>query len=381
MNENDFYTYILKLKESDIPENIRGPFNRFLAKKSRFMDDRFQSFIAHLGLNSNNKEDLYKRLNTEILTLEKSITKNNSLTNILDFSKKFLPNEDGFFITEKAAAKIIKEDLAPYLTSELKSFKSPLTQLALIRYSLNDNQRNKIHQKYLNSLKNLSPSDFETRPINAITVKHDETSSIAQSIIERKCFNTHDKITGSHIISTLPKEFSLAGKAPFLRTFTKLVHYQKELLIFSQAFKQATQSDRFGDHISHMIENHFFNNSTAVFNVHDLIEGIANSEIDKSLASMSHDFPSLIPWVAVHNVMLVQNKSLYPLSLWRLISWQLSGKKEYTTQMLKDVLLIEFLLNDMSEENLIKALIEAQLNQQTDLRIESHPAIAVSSAF
>lgn len=348
-------------------------FDNYLAAFREASERRFSEFLKGQKLPLKNSAKILSQLleiinKIDILLRHSSgvqdFSQSQTLEAIFTWSSPYLPSFQGYFLQETAAQKLLDRHPPKHLPEWEKD---PLTSLALTRYS----ESSEWVQRLLEELTTLTPDDFEKRAPFLTVVDHHLLPRIAQEIVRRKCFNTHDKIVGTHILATLPPDFDLQGKSPLLRTVTKMMHYHKEMEIMSDIvarFRKDTPQ-LFGEQISKLLKRHQPNPNAPRFNPHDVIEGLANRSIDAGLKKLAEDFPELKPWSDVHDVGVWREDQFHSLSLWRLTAWQLYGKKEQSTQMYRDHLLASYLVDQWGETQLTEILQAAYLEGEDDLEV------------
>ncbi len=98
---------------------------------------------------------------------------------------------------------------------------------------------------YNKLLAQLTPSDFETRPISFVTMDHGKYVELASSFVKKKRHNvTHMKELGT-IVIVPTKEKHIRGLT--LMTLPLLLHYINEVRLYSAFFKLKQVSPNFGE--------------------------------------------------------------------------------------------------------------------------------------
>ena len=240
MHAMDFLQTILgpHFKPSHYPE-LLPYFEEFSEGLIENNWDMFENFLEEQDIQFENRDDLTQQLLKKIYNIESQIqnkwnlkdwSQESTLENLWNQTQNYIPPLSQAFLTNEGAHKLLENHP---LESNIKSTDS-LFKIATCRYT----QSEQWHNGFLESLTLLTPQDFQKQKPKLYIVSHKEFPQLAQTILQKKCFSTHDKITGSHIMATLPNEFNLKEKCPALRTFCKIAHYQQEIDILGQAFKK-----------------------------------------------------------------------------------------------------------------------------------------------
>lgn len=91
----------------------------------------------------------------------------------------------------------------------------------------------------------VTPSDFETRPINIVIMDHDKYVDLAEHFVEKKRHNvTHTKEMGTIIVVPMHEE---RMKGITLKTLPLLLHYINEIRLYSAFFKLKQVNHNFGE--------------------------------------------------------------------------------------------------------------------------------------
>jgi len=349
-------------KLGDYPE-LEDFFAQYARKIKVRNAENYDSFLKFYELSPSSNGELFAELNRIIFTIEKSFQQKfeiqdystpSDIYKTFQLAKKYFHAFSGPFLKKETAKKLIETNPLEKTRQEIGKEKynetDPLYLLAIGRYA----EADEWNQRHVEALSQLKLDDLETRETQLFIVESDVFTTASNNIIKKKCFNSHDKIIGCHIVSTLPKDFDLSGKAPFLRTLTKMIHYQKEMEIFSRVFQSLLNNypEEFGNKIHEILKRHKFNSNAPLFSTHDVIEGLANREIDKKLMDMARDFKELEPWAKVHQVAHFENNHFQSLQLWRLTSWHLNGTCEQTLKMYRDNVVADMLIELFNEKSL-----------------------------
>lgn len=359
----DHFNYLTKLLQTDrfekLPE-LSGFFKEYQDNLFQKNVNSFHHFLKKMNLAID--EGFAQKLYHKLYKIEKNIqaelgihdfSQKESIHKIWDVAQRYLENFSGIFIKKSAAKKILFENPMYQTRNEIgeNSYnelvnEDPLFLLAIGRHAepakdgeLSWNKKSKA------LLTKLTKLDFEYRITSHVVVDHTVFRTASQRIIERKCFSTHDKLTGMHVISTLPKDFSLEDKCPILRTLSKMFHYQKEIQIFTSAFECLYNEypSVFGSRMHEILAEHKSGTNRPLFNTHDVIEGVANQDVNAKVGLMVKDFPELAPWAQAHDIAHVVHDKFLTTSLWRLTSWSLSGQPEQSVTMYRDNVLADML--------------------------------------
>lgn len=330
----------------------------------------FAAFCDLLGVTLSSKDSFFSLLHIKLNQIEKQIaeawnisdlTKSPGIESIHEYARKYLPECQGPFLTSSGADKII----AALPDHHAKKTNDPKYLLATLRYR----ESKETNFVYLKTLSILRKNDFEKRPALFYCIDHHSDLQTAKNIFQKKCFNSHDKLLGAHLVSTMPEDFDTSDKSPILRTLTKMIHYQKEMQIFGNIFDLALSApaEKSGKCISHILELHAYDAEAPLFNCHDVLEGLANRAINTHIFKLAADFPALKPWAEIHDVADLFDDDFHSLSLWRIVAWQLYGTTEQTIKMYRDDILADMLCVRFGEENVERAVCEALVAGKHDV--------------
>lgn len=341
----------------------------------------FEEFLKGQGLQYFDRNTLTTQLNEALFRIEQKVqaasglldfTRVQTLEGVFQLAQKYLKPFKGHFLKSETARTLLGQNIPKALIAErgqaayaelLKT--DPLFCLAIGRYS----EPASWNQKHLELLMGLTKEDFEEREIKCHVVSHAQFPQTAESILQRKCFNTHDKLVGSHIIATLPESFNLNEKAPVLRTVTKIMHYQRELELFNQAFQKILTDfpSLIGPKIQSILRHHQYEADSILFNTHDVLEGAANAYIDQQIFSLANDFSDLMPWARAHAVGIWDKDTFVSLSLWRVTSWFLNGHQEHSLKMHRDAVLFQLLTEKFGTAKVETGIIDSLLDEDSDV--------------
>lgn len=390
----EYLKKLLKLnKFNQIPE-LETFFNNYSNKLESTNTESFLSFLKSLNIYFESKDKFTKEVNEKIYDIEKKVqeelyikdySKEESIEKIYLFANCYLDFYNGLFLKEESCKKLL--ELNP-LTSVIKEIgekqyenyieNNPFLLASIGRFS----EPKSWNDKFFDLLLTLTSKDFELREPDFIIINHNIFKITAKKIIDKKCFNTHDKLLGVQIGTTLPKDFDVEEKAPILRTVTKIIHYHKEIAIFNNAFRyiQKKYPNYFTKGVYHILKNHVYEDNAPLFNVNDVIEGVSNRYIDKQIYKLASDYPDLKPFADVHNITTLQNNEVISLSLWRLSAWNLYNIEEHSIKMYRDDILADMLIEKYGE-NYIEDAINSALIDNGDNVYESIKRINYINQF
>ncbi|MBF0104545.1 MAG: hypothetical protein HQM16_04370 [Deltaproteobacteria bacterium] len=376
MQDTSYLKSILKTPKFDDYPQLKTFFKKYADKLEQRNRERFQALLASLCLDTSTPLNSTERLNLEIHEIEKTIqtsldirdfTSTSAISRINLAAQKYLRPFEGLYIKRKTAEMLMASHPLNTCLAEVGAalYKNtdPLFLISIARYS----EPSSWNSEFLDHLLSLSPDDFEWRSPQLVCVDHRVFQTASSEIIKKKCFNTHDKITGSHIITTLPAEFNLAGKSPVLRTITKMIHYHREMKICARATWEIKEKypKNFGQKFSDMLKSHVLDPNTVLFNKFEILEGLANREINEQIYKMAGDYPSLQQWAEIHNTAHQINGHFFSLSLWRLAAWHLNGFAEHTIKMYRDDILADMLI-ELYDERAVEAAVVSALAENKD---------------
>lgn len=99
--------------------------------------------------------------------------------------------------------------------------------------------------RYNALLQTVTPSDFETRPIDFVVMDHDKYADLAAGFVAKKLHNvTHTKEMGVIVVVPMHAE---RMKGITLKTLPLLLHYLNEVRLYSAFFKLKQVRKNFGD--------------------------------------------------------------------------------------------------------------------------------------
>ncbi|MBN2694959.1 DHH family phosphoesterase [bacterium] len=372
----EYLKNLLKIdKWDEIPE-LTEFFDEYSKKLEQKNSTIFNNFIQKHHIKYENRDELTKILNKMIYEIEKKIekslyisdySKTETIERIFLFGNCYIDFYHGLFLKEEAARDLIlgnpllmvkKEIGTEFYEDYIKN--NPMLLLAIGRFS----EPPQWNETLKNMISDLNSSDFELREPDFAIVNHKIFKESAWKIIKKKCFNTHDKLLGLHIATTIPPEFSLEGKSPILRTVTKMMHYHKEMQLFNEAFRsiQKRFPELLVSKVQQMMKEHIFDANASLFNTNDVLEGISNRYIDKQIHKLAIDFLDLTEWAEIHDTTHLINGEPFSLSLWRLTSWGLNGTLEHTIKMFRDDTLANMLVDMFGEDRVEKGTVISLLD-------------------
>ncbi len=354
----------------------RDNFNEFNEMKEFFIDyskklkdknsSKFDYFLKESSLNYETRDKFTDEVNKEIRKVENNFRKylaiealddNLSIKKIFLLANVYTDSSLGFFLKKEKAKYIIEKNPLYKVISDIGQEKynnylenDPILLMSIGRFSEDEDWNNKTK----NLLKELTINDFETREIELVIIDSNVFKKTSQNIIKKKNFNTHDKILGVHIVSTLNYDIFEGSNAPILRTVTKMFHYHKEIMIFNKCISYIAYNyeDNFSNMLFELLESHIYNENDNLFNTNDVIEGLANKYVDEKIREMAKDYSELKLWASVHDVTHIINDEIVSLSLWRLTSWNISNSNQHSLQMYRDNIVSDMLIKYFSKEEL-----------------------------
>ena len=377
----EYLKKLLKKDNFDHFTEMKDFFGEFSKKLEKRNEEKFKYFQNEIGVYYKNREQFTKELNEKLYDIEIDLKKELAINSFADehsikkiflFANVYTDFFIGIFLKEDSARKMIKKNPLKNITNELgeKLYNdyvrtNPILLMSVGRFSEDDdwNATNK------ELLKELYIDDFELREIDLVIVNHDIFKETAKKIIKKKGFNTHDKILGVHIITTLPDDYLLENKAPILRTVSKILHYHKEIEIFNKSFLYIIKnySKIFPNMISEILKSHVYNEDNLLFNTNDVLEGLANRYVDKQIKEIALEYPKLKLWSEVHNITHIVDDEIVSLSLWRLTSWHLNDSTEHTIMMYRDDILAEMLIEYFSEKEVLNGVLFSLVDKDNNV--------------
>ncbi len=376
--------YLKQLIQKDNFDSIKEMkefFIHYSEELEKKNEEAFNSFLIENKIEYKNLNELTIILNEMILKIEEAIqeelfitsfSEEDSIRKIFFFMNCYIDPYHGLYIKEEAVKRIVMDNPLLFVKREIGDDlyqhyldTNPILLMAIGRFS----EEKSWNYRTVLSIKKLTLNDFELRENDIVIIKHNVFTKTVQKIIDKKCFNTHDKLLGVHIVTTLPKNFDLKGKAPILRTVTKMIHYHKEMELFNKGFKYISQNypKVFTNKVHKILKSHIYEDNAPLFNTNDVIEGLANRYIDKQIFKMVEDFPELKKWAKVHDITHLLDGEAFSLSLWRLTSWNLGGSLEHTIKMYRDDIIADMLIKYYSEEEVVNGVIISFLDSSNNV--------------
>jgi len=376
--------YLKKLLKRDNFDGVKE-MKDFFSSYSNELENKntkaFNDFIIENKIEYKDKNDLTIKLNEMILEIEKAIQEELFITSFADedsikkiyfFMNCYINPYYGLFIKETVVKRIVMDNPLLFVKKEIGDElygyyleTNPILLMSIGRFS----EEKSWNYRTVQAIKYLTLDDFELRENDIVIVKHDVFKQAAQKIIDKKAFNTHDKLLGVHVVTTLPENFNLEGKAPILRTVTKMIHYHKEMELFNKGFRYIAQNypNAFSNKVHEILRSHIYDVDAPLFNTNDVIEGLSNRYINKQIFKMVEDFPQLQKWAKVHDITHLLDGEAFSLSLWRLSSWNIGGSLEHTIQMYRDDILADMLIRFYNEEDVVSGVIISFLDNANNV--------------
>jgi len=168
-------------------------------------------------------------------------------TGLLDTAKKLAKVKNGFFLKEEKARELLLNTPPrnvkftpleiPSLTGLTKD-ENLFEVFASLRFVEDNEWMNKV---FFKQYENLTPDDFEERPIKTI-VLGDKWTKIAEQFLKEKYHNvSHLKELG--VIFILPATMGVPGES--LRTLSLALHYYYEIDFYSKLFRKYARGNNF----------------------------------------------------------------------------------------------------------------------------------------
>jgi len=390
----EYLKKLLKKENFDSIKEMKQFFEHYSEELQNKNEKAFNEFISDNNIEYKNLNELTITLNEMILKIEKSIqdelfitsfSEEDSIRKIFFFMNCYIDPYHGLYIKEEAVKRIVLDNPLLFVKKEIGDDlyqyyldNNPILLMAIGRFS----EEKSWNYRTVLSIKKLDLNDFELRENDIVIIKHSIFTNTVQKIIDKKCFNTHDKLLGVHIVTTLPDNFDLVNKAPILRTVTKMIHYHKEMELFNKGFKYISQNypKTFTSKVYAILKSHIYEENAPLFNTNDVIEGLSNRYIDKQIFKMVEDFPELKKWAKVHDITHLLDNEAFSLSLWRLTSWNLGNSLEHTIKMYRDDIIADMLIKYYSEEEVINGIIISFLDAKNNI-FESIKRIKYNNLF
>lgn len=345
-----------KIFETPLPASIKSKLDHFADALYLNNKKRLSDFLKKHQIPPGSHQQVTENLWSQLYSIEKKLrliwnihnpSHPQDLKRLHEKLLSQIPKKNGFYLKADVAKDILNQ-----IPFDKPIKEPPLFQLATGRYS----QNQKWNQAYIDILSSLKPDDFEVRAPSAFIVDHNKHKQLAQNILAKKCFNTHDKITGTHIITSVSDP--MTDKNWLLRTATKWFHYQFELEFFGELFEDYSKNNSFGSKLHKTIKHHSYKQPLPLFNSLNLVEGLANLAVPKGLKLWVSDLPDLEPWIQEHQTVTFLDNKILSLSLWRLTAWQLKGNIEHSCQMYSVELLCHILMLFLTNDKTLRSLIK-----------------------
>lgn len=151
---------------------------------------------------------------------------------------------------KKSVAKNILEQMPPEKMMKHLGYKSFASMIKNERFSeiyaaLRFSEGPEWLNKYNELMKQVMPSDFESREIEYIQLDHDKWVDLTAEFVHKKKHNlTHSKELGVVIILPMPMEY-MRGLP--LKTMSLILHYTYEIRLYSAFFKLQQVKPNFGE--------------------------------------------------------------------------------------------------------------------------------------
>jgi len=167
---------------------------------------------------------------------------------VCEMAKKLTGVPPGFFLKEKKAKEILRENPPPNIIKGLgyKSvddllFGENLFEVfCALRFV---ESKEWMHEMFLKVYTKIKPEDFEEREIKIIPL-HGKWLGLAEKFIKKKYHNvSHLKELG--VIFVIPLPIDTPGE--IMRVFGLLLHYFHEVSFYSDFFRRIAKSDHFSD--------------------------------------------------------------------------------------------------------------------------------------
>lgn len=250
-------------------ENLTGKekvIDRLIEKNEILIKDRFQ--LKELG-SSVSAEEIYKALMEKIksddLQLFKALGKpsfmlKEDVDRVIDKIKELLPPTSGFFLKKEKAVEFLKnrppQKVIGYLgyknVDELIDREDILEIFAAMRFFEDSKWFNDF---FLAQYENLTPADFETRPIEIKSLSQ-KWVGIAQSFLKKRYQNiSHLKEFG--FVFVIPTELGMLGEAT--RAFFMILHYFYEVKFHSEIFERFAEKESFGKDVASILKVEIIN--------------------------------------------------------------------------------------------------------------------------
>lgn len=316
-----------------------------LSKKSKVIEaiakeneERIKQVLADLNLSfSASAKEVYQALITRLEKDDASLNRamnypdchlHQGCLDIVSYLEKSFSFPDGFFLKKESFIRIL-EAQPPQKLLEVLGLNS-VTQMferydwkeigAALRFVEGGDW---INQKLLPHYLSLSPSDFEERKIEIITLDQ-RWQEIATSFMKKKYHNiSHLKELG--VIFILPTKIEAKGQ--LMRTVALLIHYLNEVSFYSELFKKAAlQPEKvFADILSSLIRGDVIDDRNAVKDNHWLIiqRYLAKDDENDWRLSFPHVNPEALHWEkAERGISLLGNSlGLKNFDFWQDLNW------------------------------------------------------------
>lgn len=245
---------------------------------------------------------------------------------VLDAAKYAAGSPRGFFLKKEKAAELITNQppqnvmkiLGYSSVSKMLAEENILEIYAALRFvEGNDWLNNTFFKQY----ENLSASDFEDRPIEAIALS-DRWLKSAEGFIKKKYHNiSHLKEMG--VVFSLPLHLLISGE--LLRNFSLVLHYFNEINFYSVIFKSYENDSEFAKKMILLLKGET-SQDQEVFNGRNwLILPRYLSKDDENDARLlaPHISPEAIHWEKAENMLALMGQTVWQIdfSFWKNLNW------------------------------------------------------------
>ena len=222
--------------------------------------EKITKILSYLKLKNPNAEDLYEAIEKHIGILDKQVfellgkpvcTSNEGLASLIGTVLGLHQGRNGFFLKREVAKRLLTENPPKNIMRELGSSsveemleKEDLFEVyAALRFM---EDRDWLNATYLAAYRDLTPEDFETRPIEIRVLDASKWRSVTEDFTHKKRHPmSHLKELG--LIFLIPsKELS---HVLTIYLFGMTSHYVNEVTLYSNYFKYYSQSEDFGEKV------------------------------------------------------------------------------------------------------------------------------------
>lgn len=308
-----------KLEELGIKEPTAGQVYQSLIYKVGEAEDELLDYIGHIDCGSRE-----------------------GMQNLLNEALRLFPPKVGFFLKEEAAQEMIIKTPPKKLikilgysdVDELLSKENLFEVYGSLRFV----QSNEWMHKFLENYQKLTKDDFEKRTVKVKVLSPKRWHQAAEKFVKNKYHNlTHLKELG--VLFALPREASHEVGVT-LTSFSLMLHYFHEISMYSQAFTNLENGDKFGSRIIPILKGECIQDGWLI-----IPQYLEKKDNPPKKMYQPHINPEAIFWKkATQDLMkLARELNGSALSFWADLNWigdyfpTLNSKKRFITFNFPDV--------------------------------------------